>query len=299
MYDEEHWQTYERDELMAASANMVVRNNEQGAILVVVLWLVTVMTLLVVSLGRDVRSNVDLARLEIDRLQTQAVLESAVEIAAARLLAAGNEAPIAWDGRADNVNLGDASVEIKIFDASGLVDIARAEPDLLHGLVDRVLGAGAGSDALVEAILDRRSEGEKKSPAKLSFQSVDEVYELANDNPQLVNKLMPFIGLYSKDGRVNARSSPQDVIESIPGISITDTDQILSLRRSGDVNIAALRGIAARYGKYLSVDPSNIYVVDARVTKGGHLLTGSSIRATIALDRKSPDAPYQVVRLSW
>ena len=96
MHDEECRQTDERDELMTSPANMVARKNEQGAVLVAVLWLVTVITLLVVSLGRDVRSNVDLARLEIDRLRTQAVLESAVEVAVAKLLAAGNKINIAW-----------------------------------------------------------------------------------------------------------------------------------------------------------------------------------------------------------
>jgi general secretion pathway protein K len=299
MHDEERWQTDERDELMTSPANMVARKNEQGTVLVAVLWLVTVITLLVVSLGRDVRSNVDLARLEIDRLRTQAVLESAVEVAVAKLLTAGNKINIAWDGRAENINLGSASVEIRIVDASGLVDIARAKPDLLQALFDKVLGAGADSDALVEAILDRQPKGERKPSAELPFQSVDEVYELANGNSQLVDKLMPFIGLYSRDGRVNVRSGPQEVIESVPGISTTDIDNILSLRRGGDANIAVFQGIAARYGKYLSVEPGNIYIVDAKVTEGQHLLAGSSIRATIALDRKNPDAPYQVVRLSW
>ena len=299
MHDEECRQTDERDELMTSPANMVARKNEQGAVLVAVLWLVTVITLLVVSLGRDVRSNVDLARLEIDRLRTQAVLESAVEVAVAKLLAAGNKINIAWDGRAENINLGSASVEIRIVDASGLVDISRAKPDLIHALFDKVLGAGADSNALVEAILDRQPKGERKPSAELPFQAVDEVYELANGNSQLVDKLMPFIGLYSKDGRVNVRSSPQEVIESVPGISATDIDNILSLRRGGDANTAVLLGIAARYGKYLSVEPGNIYIVDAKVTEGQHLLAGSGMRATIALDRKNPDAPYQVVRLSW
>jgi general secretion pathway protein K len=284
---------------MQTPANWVERNSEQGAILAVVLWFVTLMTLLVVSLGRDVRSNVDLARLEISRLQTSSILDSAVEIAAARVLAAGDKAPAIWDGSAQNVNFGGASVELRITDASGLVDIARAEPDLLQALADRALGAGANSNALVEAILERRAKGENKTTAEVPFQSVDEVYELASGDLRLVDKLMPLIGLYSKNGKINVTSSPQTVIESTPGISTTDIDQIQSLRRRGDAGISALRDIVARYSKYLSVEPGNVFLIEARIVKGKHLMTGSSLRATIALDPKNLSVPYQVVRLSW
>jgi general secretion pathway protein K len=283
---------------MASPADTVVHGKERGAVLVVVLWLVTVMALLVVSLGRDVRSNADLARFETARLKTQAVLDSAIDVAAARLLAADKETPLASDGHAEQVALGGASVEMRIFDASGLVDIAQADPDLLQAFLDKILGPGAGSDALAEAILTRRSEAEKKSAGDLPFQTVGEVYELASGNPQLVDRLMPFIGLYSKDGRVNARAGHLNVIASVPGISASDVDQIFALRR-GNAPSAAFESVVAQYGKYLTIAPGDIYIVEAKIVGGVHLVTGSSIRATIALDRKSPDAPYQVVSLSW
>ncbi len=283
---------------MALSADTVVHGKERGAVLVAVLWLVTVMTLLVVSLGRDVRSNADLARFEIDLLKTEAVLDSAIDVAAARLLAADKETPLALDGHAEVVVLGGASVEMRIFDASGLVDIGQADPELLRALLDEILGPGSGSDALAEAILTRRSEAAKKSAGGLPFQTVGEVYELASGNPQLVDSLMPYIGLYSKDGRVNARASHLNVIKSIPGISVSDVDQIVALRISNATN-AAFESVVARYGKYLTIKPGDIYIVEAKIVGGVHFVTASSIRATIALDRESPDAPYHVVSLSW
>lgn len=283
---------------MALSADTVVHGKERGAVLVAVLWLVTVMTLLVVSLGRDVRSNADLARFEIDLLKTEAVLDSAIDVAAARLLAADKETPLALDGHAELVVLGEASVEMRIFDAGGLVDIGQADPDLLHAFFDKILGPGAGSDALAEAILTRRSEAAKKSAGGLPFQTVGEVYELASGNPQLVDSLMPFIGLYSKDGRVSARAGHLNVIKSIPGISASDVDQIVALRSSNATN-ATFESVVARYGKYLTTKPGDIYIVEAKIVGGVHFVTASSIRATIALDRKSPDTPYQVVSLSW
>ena len=283
---------------MALSADTIVHGKERGAILVAVLWLVTVMTLLVVSLGRDVRSNADLARFETDRLRTQAVLDSAIDVAAARLLAADKETPLALDGHAEQIVLGGASVEMRIFDASGLVDIARADPDLLQAFLDKILGPVEGSDALAEAILTRRSEAAKKSAGDLPFQTVGEVYELASSNPQLIDRLMPFIGLYSKDGRVNARAGHLNVIASIPGISASDLDQIAALR-SGNATSAAFESAVAQYGKYLTIAPGDIYIVEAKIVGGVNLVTGNSIRATIALDRESPDAPYQVVSLSW
>ncbi len=281
---------------MKSPANSVSKTSEHGAVLVAVLWLVTLMTLLVVSLGGNVRSNVDLSRLEIDRLQTETTLDSAVEIAAARLLADGNEA---WDGHAEFVNLNGASVEIRVLDASSLVDIARAQPDLIRALADKVLGGGGASNALADAILDRRSTDEQKPSSELPFQSVDEIYELAGERPELVDKLIPFIGLYSKGGRVNVRASSRAVIESVPGISITDVDDILSLQRSRDANIAAYQAIAARYGQYLTAEAGNVYIVEAKVMGGLHMLAGSSLRATIALNRKNGNAPFQIVRLSW
>ena len=298
MHNEKCRQALERGELMAISANTVVHGKERGAVLVAVLWLVTVMTLLVVSLARDVRSNADLARFEIDLLKTEAVLDSAIDIAAAKLLAADKETPLALDGQAELVVLGGASVEIRIFDASGLVDIGQADPDLLQALLDEIMGPGSGGDALAEAILTRRSEAAKKSAGALPFQSVSEIYELASGNPQLIDRLMPFIGLYGKGGRVNARAAHLNVIESIPGISASDVDQIVALRSSNATN-AAFESVVARYGKYLTTKPGDIYIVEAKIVGGVHFVTASSIRATIALDRESPDTPYQVVSLSW
>jgi general secretion pathway protein K len=285
--------------MMAAPQTIIVRDGERGAILVAVLWIVAVTTLLVVSLGRDVRSNADLARLEIDRLKTQVLLESAVEIAAAKLISVPKDAPDTWDGRAANFSIGGSVVELHILDASGLLDIARAEPDLLRSFVDKIAGTRANGVALVDAILERRTESEKHPADKLPFQSVDEIYELASGDSELAETLMPFIGLYSKDGRINARAAPREVIESVPDISATDVEQILSLRRGGRPDIAALKRIVAPYEKYLSAEPGDIFIVEAQIVSGAHLIAGSSVRTAIALDRKSAEKPYYVVSWSW
>ena len=284
---------------MADRAHLIDGNRERGAILVVVLWFVSIMALLVVSLGRDVRSNADLARLDVDQLRTSSALGSAVEVAAAMLLAAGDKPYTVADGGARTIDLGGTSVAIRIADAGGLVDIARAQPDLLRSVVDKVLGVGANSSALVDAILSRRPEIGKQTADELPFQSVEELYELAAGNPQLVDALMPYVGLYSKDGRINANSSPEAVIESTPGISGSDIDQILSLRHQGTGNAGVLQDVVARYSKYLSVESGNIFVVTAQLTEGRHVLAGSSLQVIIALDPKNPDAPYKVVNWSW
>jgi hypothetical protein len=106
------------------------------------------------------------------------------------------------------------------------------------------------------------------------------------------------IGLYSKDGRLNARASPINLIESVPGMTSADVNQIAELRERIAAD-AAFSDILARYGKYLTIAPGTIYQVDAEIVAGAHLIKGSSIRAAIALDRESRDTPYQVVSLSW
>jgi general secretion pathway protein K len=279
---------------MARQESIDIRHGERGAILVAVLWFVTIATLLVVSVGRDVGSSAELARLDIDRLRTQAVLESALEVAAARLISTSEDGASIGDGRAEEFSVGGATVGLSILDGGGLVDIRRAEPDLLRAFVDRIAGPRANGLALAEAIVARRSKDRKRP-----IQAVDEIYELASGDAGLAEKLMPFIGLYSKDGRIDLFAAPREIIESVPDIAASDTELVMSARRGRSPDAAALKQIAARYGKYLSAEPGDIFVVEAKVLDGPHLVPGSRLRAAIALDRKNLDAPYRIVSLSW
>lgn len=293
-------------------------SSERGMILVVVLWTVSMMTIIVVALSVYAQRSLSLASVETSRLRTETALKSGVEAAGAMILGIKPRQRIFADGTPERVDLGGGRIaDISIRDATGLIDINRAQAPLLAGLFARVSGPDAATQKSGERIVEWRElngggekkpgaagevaveEGEKKEnePPPVFF-SVAQLYGIEGLEPAALDKIMPYIALYSYGGRINPMAAPEAVLQSVPGMEAADIAALLEARSRRNAEDPAVQGILAKYEEYLTVAESSVYLVTVKTLSGDGLIAGSRLQATIVLDA-SGQVPFRVLAWSW
>jgi general secretion pathway protein K len=273
----------------------------RGVILIIVLWTVAMMTVVIAALSTNVRTSANLAGTETRRLKTEMLLEGGIDIAAAALMASGDNVRAVSDGHATNIELGKGDVaEMRIRDASGFVDINRAEDDFLAGLIARVTGSpetGKTTGQLISQWRNKETESAEDSEPP-AFNSVTQLYDIDGIDPKVVASILPFVNLYSGEGLVSLAAAPEEVLASIPDVNPVQVETLLAARSRGDWESNSTNDLVDEFSDYLTVDPTNVFVVDITLTRSANLIAGSHLKATIMID-KSGDVPFHVLSRSW
>lgn len=294
-------------------------STERGMILVVVLWTVAVMTVIVVALSVYAQRSLSLAGVETSRLRTEMALKSGVEAGGAMILGTKSDLRIFFDGRPVRADLGGGQlVDIGIRDATGLIDINRAQAPLLAGLFTRVSGSNGGPQKFVETIIAWRErhggvekkpgataeveveEGGSKKPEEPPpvFFSLAQIYGIEGTNPAELDKMLPYISLYSHGGRINPMAAPEPVLQSVPDMEADDIAKLLEARSRRNAENPGVQRILAEYENFLTVAESSVYLVTVKAVSGGGLIAGSRLEATIVLDTGGT-VPFRVLAWSW
>jgi type II secretory pathway component PulK len=279
-----------------------MRSDEpRGVILIVVLWAIAMMTVVIGALTTNVRMSLDLAGTETRRLKSQMILEGGIDVAAATIIASGDRARMITDGRITRIDLGQGvKADMAIREAGGLVDINRADAEFLANVIGRAVGSAEEGKAIAETITTWRAgeveAAEDTEPA--AFISLAQLYTLKGIERAAVNKMIPFVSLYSIEGAVNAASAPKEVLASIPEITEAEIATILGARSSGNWESEEVEDVLDNLEDYLIIDSTNIYIVGLRLVEGANVIRGSELEATIRID-KSADIPFHVLARSW
>jgi general secretion pathway protein K len=293
--------------------------NSQGMILVVVLWATAMMTVIVVALSAFAQKSGSLAGLEADRLRTQMALEAAIDVGKAMILSRPPNARVFFDGAPATVDIGDRRmVSVAIMDAAGLVDINRADGELLQGLAARLDPSGGNLADLVEKIVQLREAGKPKAavnqaplqnqeaasgdgttqPVQAQFVSTLQLFGLEGAEPEAVNKLLPLVTLYSVDGKVNPMAAPDLVIQSIPGLKLAEAETLAAARKRGQFDNPAVQNVLAQYSKFLAVREAKIFMISATAVAGRGMIAGSRSQAVVILN-DTANQPFRVLAWSW
>lgn len=137
---------------------------QRGAALILVMWLVALMVALIGAYAATARIEYMQGRVLYGAVVAEAAARAGLEYALVRVQA--QEPDFAWlaDGRRYDWSFGAATVEVRIADESGRLDLNAADPALLSSLF-RVLGAEGGqADAVAAAIVDWRDSDDLVQP---------------------------------------------------------------------------------------------------------------------------------------
>ena len=201
---------------------------QHGMVLVIVLWIITLLAVMAGSFAYSMRIETQLAASTAERARARALAEAGIAYALAWQL--DMEAQKQWPPNGDPHvwEFGGGQVRIAVTNASGLVNLNNAGPDVLKGLLK---GAGLpenDAEQVADAIQDWRdpdndrmphgAEGPdyqaagRVGPKNTLFESVEELGQVLGVTPELYARLASVVTPFSYESAVNPELAPASVL---------------------------------------------------------------------------------------
>ena len=280
---------------------------QRGVALLIVLWIIASAALLVSAFGVTARSGASLATSEIQITSAEALLDAGAEIAVARLI--DEDAELRWlaDGRPHQVVFAGANLKITIEDPNGLIDLNRADGDLLLGLFRQFTSSEQQAIEIRDRILEVRGvplgdlkQNTPKSGAKsndpsrpATFMDVTQLRYVEGMTLELYKQLVPYLTVYSRDGLVNPRSAPDAVLSSIPNMTQFDIEKVRTyVRAAGEAQSSAPPAMD-KVSSFFTDETGPAYWVSVETSKPGQDYRAA--KAFVLIPGFDNDAPYRVI----
>lgn len=288
-----------------------VTAGQRGIALVIVLWAVTLLTVIAGSLAYSMRIETSLVSSEVDRAKARSLAEAGIAYAALDLFRPPqlrrfipNGAPYVW-------NFGGQRVIISVQDVGGLIDLNTASRELLGGLLATAGVPEEEREQLLDAIEDWRdpddvprlqgAEDEDYAAAGLSygakdgpFESVIELQQVLGMSPALYQKIEQALTVFSEQPGIDPGVAPMKVFQAIPGIDLEVIAAYLAERKARQAVGELPPPLPPLGGGYLSQTLGLAYSVraEAKIAGGGSAI----IVAVISL---SPGGQTPYLVLTW
>jgi general secretion pathway protein K len=285
-------------------------------VLVIVLWIITLLTVMASSFVYSMRTETMLATHAVERAQARALAEAGLRYAVLRVLypvpALEEDTQDEWpvDGSLRNWQFGAGQIGIRVVDVSGKIDLNRADRKLLGGLL---LTAGVPEDSidsLLDAIEDWRdpddlrrlngaesaeyqAAGRDVGPKNGFFESVEELQQVLGITQAIYQRIADKLTVFSRQPGIDPATAPAEVLRALPEAD-PETIEAYLMARIENANQGLPPPPAPPIGPYLSRARGLAY--DIGVT--AQLASGvtASIAATVARPRQ-PEQAYTL--LAW
>ncbi len=223
---------------------------QKGVALVLVLWVVTLLSVIAGNFAYSMRGEAQIARNLLSTAQAQAQADAGVQRAWYELMKPPTELNRwAGDGTTHDLTLVGGVLRVSIHDESGKIDLNTASEALLVGLFR---SAGMSQDiavGLADSVQDWRdadklrrlhgaeeaeylAAGKSYSPPNAPFETVDELQRVLGMTPQVFRLLEPALTVYSRQPGINTAVAQRQALLAIPGVNPEMVEQFLAQRQS-------------------------------------------------------------------
>jgi len=221
-------------------------SGNKGFALVLVLWVLSLLTIMAGSFTLTMRRESALIEGIKQNAQGQSLAESA--IALAQLMLINPELSERWhaDGSIYQINFNNASVRIQLISELGKIDINSANQKLLTAVMSHAPIEEKQQTKVLNAILDWRDADDETRPdgaekneykhAKLSyvprnkrFRSIEELQMILGMDSELYQWLQPLITVYSGQ-EVELKLATKAVLQVLPELDSSRIDEFVAAR---------------------------------------------------------------------
>lgn len=224
------------------------RRFERGIALVLVLWVVTLLSVIAGSFVYGARSTALVAGNLVSIARARALADAGIHRGLYELGKPATDAE-RWqaNGRSHGFSLDDAEIRVVIRDESAKIDLNTATDALLKGLL---FSAGLDEEhasQILDAILDwrdpddlSRPQGAERDryeaaglpyiPANAPFQAVAELQRVIGVTPDLYRKLAGALTVFSELPGINSTLASRQVLLALPEVNAADVDAYLAQR---------------------------------------------------------------------
>ena len=286
-------------------------SKQRGVALLLVLWLLVLMTIIIGVYALLTRTEALQARFLLDTTRAQYAAEAGIHRAAYEMFNPDIETRWVGDGRPYTIEFGRATVEIRITDESGKININQVNVDLLTELFLQKGVDELAAVSLADAILDWRDNddfpleygaeiedydaaGYPYGPANQPFQTVDEVQQVIGMTQQLYGQIRDKITVVGGSMSPNPAFASADLVALLPDMDIDSAQEFVTER--SEYHPSEQIGVMMANGELVGLQQvGNTFTVHAKATVESG--TWASVKATIAIGQGARGRPFKV--LSW
>jgi general secretion pathway protein K len=288
----------------------VTGGGERGIALVVVLWVITLLTVIAASFAFAMRTETVLGANMVAQAKGRALAQAAMRYALLGLLQPDD--PPKWfaDGTVRRWDFAGGAARIAVFDQAGKIDLNSADHNLLLGLFNTVGVPTEEGEALADAIEDWRdkdqarrlngAEDEEYEDAELPygakdgpFETIEELQQVMGMTAERYERVKDLITVYSRVNGVNPEAASEAVLRAVPGVDaelLADyIQQRQELRESGEPAPPA-----PGMGRYASRVHGSTYEIRVAATVSGATV---SVAAFLNLRRGGASEPFTI--MAW
>jgi general secretion pathway protein K len=292
---------------VAVSSHKRVRD---GFIVVAVLWILAALATLASVYAIYVRNTVGAAAVNDDRIQADALISAAIELSAYQLSSVKQEARPTQG--AFKFRLGRANVAVEFRSEAARIDLNAASKELLAGFfaalggqpsevayyADRIIGwrASSGGEGAQESpeASTYRTAGLAYPPRGAPFAHVGELSLVLGLPPQLVERAMPYVTVYSGRPEINVLDAAPLVLAALPGMTPERLNAVLSQREANRQNGQFVLGLLGPAQGSATIEGSK----GTRLTIRLDFDNGRRINAVaVIVILEDGDEPFRI--LSW
>jgi general secretion pathway protein K len=282
------------------------RQNARGFIVVAVLWILAALSALVLIYLTYVTNTAMVVAGSTDRVQAEALETAAIELAVFQLTAVKED--VRPTSGTFDARVGTGKISVTFRSEAARIDLNAAPKGLLAGLM---IGLGAApSDAATYA--DRilawraptelgdddpensfyRTSGIAYVPRHAPFPQVEELWLVQGIPPLFVERMLPFVTVFSNLASVNILDAAPQVVAALPGMTPENLQSVLSQRGDPALDPRSLLGVTGGEGG--TITGSKAYRMTIAVESGSGRRGAAEV---VILLLEDGDEPYRV--LSW
>jgi general secretion pathway protein K len=277
---------------------MTGSDSRRGMVLVVVLWTIALCSALAMAASVSFRGFVDIAVVDKDRVQTDALLTAGLEVAAGLATDWANRPLL---DRETTFDLSTGSVRAQVNDEGGRIDLGKAPVDLLAHLLLSVGAPQAQANSVAQSVVNWRNllaskaTGSSRAPRHQSndgfFTDVDQIAEVPGMRPEWVAAIRPLTTVFGAE-TVNPLTAPAGVIASLPGVDRDRLAAFLAARRSDPNDAARLATMLGSAQRFVAAKPQHVASIRLAATlAGGYATAAKAVIVLLPHDRQ----PYHVL----
>lgn len=282
---------------MNASRMHAAPSRNRGVALILVLWLLILLTAVIGGFAQSARIEAMQAHQVRASLIARQAAQAGIEYAVLRMSYPDVDRRWVPDGRPYQFAIGEATLEIRVLDESGKVDLNSASPDLLAKLLLALGVDAARAQSLAAAIVDYRDEddllqpngaesGEYSSaglpygPKNKPFEAVSELQRVLGMDFTLYQKLEPNVTVYA-GGDPSPTFARPPVLRAL-GFGADNADVFVNQRESWRPGSSAPPPVLPGARPFVVQPGTGTYDISSRVhLRDGTVLTLNAIvRAT-------------------
>jgi len=248
--------------------------NDQGFILITVMWIGLGLLLAVAAFMATARQDALAVRAEVNAARATELARSGLNLALADLgRVADDQVKVARDGTSMTVAMAEGRVTYRIFDESGKIDILQAPGSMVAPTLVQI-GEAEGIDSF-DAVNVADIVGNLASAPDGTIRSVYSALTSAGLSGETALAASRYLTTLNLSPQVNPMTAPRPVLSSVPGVGGALVEDIIARRETGrplPVLGSAAVWLVAREGPVYTIE------AEAELTTGGRAM----LRAQVA-----------------